>query len=66
MKQTALLQFEVEFDDAVTDAESLAVAADKLIEAALSTVGILDDYANDVFGSPNFGEVFVAQKTRFV
>lgn len=60
MKQTAHLQSDVEFDDTATDAESMAIAADTLLDNALSTDGILDDYASDEFGSPNFGQVTVA------
>jgi len=50
------LQIEVEFDPTVTDAESLASAADRLLRTALSTPNILDEY-----GDPKFGEFFVDQ-----
>jgi hypothetical protein len=45
-KETAQLYVEVEFDPAVTDAESLATAMDRLMETVLSTPDILDDYGN--------------------
>jgi hypothetical protein len=42
---------DVEFDDAVTDAESVATALDRLMETVLSTPGILEEY-----GDPEVGE----------
>jgi len=56
MKTT--LTVEVEYDPAVTDPESLACAMDRLLETALSTPGILDEY-----GNPTIGEFFVAKET---
>lgn len=53
------LTVNVEYNDEVTDPESLASAADHLMEAILSTPGITDDYAN-----PRFGEFFVAPAGR--
>jgi hypothetical protein len=53
MKTT--LTVDVEFDPNVTDAESIASAADRLLKAALSTPGIMDEYAN-----PRFAPLFVA------
>ena len=55
------LTVDVEYDDQVTDPESIASAADLLLETALSTPGIMEEYAN-----PRFGEFFVApaDKTR--
>jgi hypothetical protein len=47
---------DVEFDDSVTDPEALASAADRLMETALSTPGIMEEY-----GDPRFGEFFVAK-----
>jgi len=44
----------IEYDPDVTDPEGLAVAMDRLLELALSTPGILDDYSN-----PHIGEFFV-------
>jgi hypothetical protein len=49
MKTT--LHLEVEYDPAVTDADSLAEAMDRLMETILSTPGILDEY-----GRPKVGE----------
>lgn len=45
------LSITVRFDPNITDSESLASAADTLLETALSTPGILEDY-----GNPSFGE----------
>jgi hypothetical protein len=47
----AVLYIEVEFDENVTDADSVAVAADRLLETALSTPDVLDDYGNPTFGA---------------
>jgi len=44
MKKSCVLKIRIDYDDDVTDAESLAYAMDNLLEAALSTPGILDDY----------------------
>lgn len=52
--KTATLRIDVAFDEEVTDAESLAAAADQLLENALSTPGILDEYSN-----PRFDKFFV-------
>jgi len=46
---TARLTLDVTYDPQVTDAESIAAAADQLLESALSTPGILDDYGNPTF-----------------
>ena len=48
------LSIEVEFDPQQTDAESLASAADTLLQTALSTPGVLDEY-----GNPQFGALFI-------
>lgn len=45
----ATLTLDVTYDPQVTDAESIAAAADRLLETALSTPGILDDYGNPTF-----------------
>jgi hypothetical protein len=50
----AFLTVAIFFDEGITDAESLATAADILLETALSTPGILSEY-----GDPEFGEFFV-------
>ena len=52
----AKLTIEVEFDDDKTDAESLASAADSLLQTALSTPGVLDE-----FGSPQFSDFIIEQ-----
>ena len=49
------LTVDVEFDPNVTDAESIASAAGRLMETILSTPGIMDEYAN-----PRFAPFFVA------
>jgi hypothetical protein len=48
------LSIDVEFDGDKTDPESLASVADMLLQTALSTPGVLDEY-----GNPQFGEFFV-------
>jgi len=48
MKQLARIVVPIEYDDEVTDVESLATAVDILLETATSTPGILDDYGNPV------------------
>jgi hypothetical protein len=53
------LSIEVEFDGDQIDVESLASAADTLLQTALSTPGVLDDY-----GNPQFGEFFIEQATK--
>ena len=57
MKTT--LSIEVEFDREQTDAESVASAADTLLQTALSTPGVLDEY-----GDPQFGEFLIEQATK--
>jgi len=44
------LTIEVEYDPRVTDPDSIANAADSLLETALSTPDVLDEYNNPVFG----------------
>jgi len=53
-KGRARLTVEVDYDAEITDPESLATAADKLMKTACSTPGILNEY-----GNPTFGEFFV-------
>jgi len=55
-----MLQIEVDYDDEVTVPQALAVAANRLLDAALGTPGVLDDYASDEEGSPVFSEFTVA------
>ncbi len=52
MKST--LTIDVEYDPHITDDESLASALDRLMETALSTPDILDEY-----GNPRVGQFFV-------
>ena len=56
MKTT--LTVEIDYDPAATDPEGLACAMDRLLETALSTPDLLDEY-----GNPTIGEVFVAKET---
>ncbi|MHC4238027.1 MAG: hypothetical protein ACYSSM_07305 [Planctomycetota bacterium] len=47
----AILTIEIEFDENVTDADAVGVAIDTLLETAMSTPGILDEYGDpDGFG----------------
>lgn len=50
MIRAATLTLSTTFDDQCTDAESVATALDKLLETALSTPDILDEYGNPTFG----------------
>jgi len=54
MKTT--LTVEIEYDPTMTDPEGLACAMDRLLETALSTPGIMDEY-----GNPTFREFFVGK-----
>jgi hypothetical protein len=54
-----VLEVSLDFDPGVTDPESLATAMDRLLETALSTPGIFEDY-----GNPRVGEFFVARRRR--
>ena len=56
MKTT--LTIEIEYDSRKTDPDGLARAMDRLLETALSTPGIMDEY-----GRLSFGEFFVATET---
>ena len=56
MKTT--LTVEIEYNPEMTDSESLACAMDRLLETALSTPGIFDEY-----GNPKVREFFVAKET---
>jgi hypothetical protein len=44
MRQTATFIIKVDYDDRSTDPDALGEALDRLMETALSTPGILDDY----------------------
>jgi hypothetical protein len=52
-----MLTVEIDYDPASTDPEGLACAMDRLLETALSTPDLLDEY-----GSPTVGEFFVAKE----
>jgi hypothetical protein len=54
MRRTKL-EVEVQYDPSLTDPEGLASAFDRLMEAVLSTPGIMEEY-----GDPRIGEFFVA------
>lgn len=54
---TATLYLEVTYDPELTDAESLAKAMDVVLETALSTPDLLDDY-----GKPGVGPFFATGK----
>lgn len=49
--KTAKLQLTVEYDEEVTDPDSISAALDKVLETGLSTPGILDEV-----GCPEVGE----------
>ena len=49
------LTVEIKYDPELTDPEGLASAMDRLLETALSTPGIMDEY-----GNPQVHEFFVA------
>jgi hypothetical protein len=49
------LTVEIEYDPDLTHPDGLASAMDRLLETALSTPGIMEEY-----GDPRFGEFFVA------
>ncbi len=55
----AKLRLEVRYNPKRTDPESLATALDRLLETALSTPGIMDDY-----GNPTFGPCWVATEDQ--
>ena len=46
---TTTLKVDVAYDPEKTDPETLASAMDRLLETALSTPGIMDEYANPHF-----------------
>jgi hypothetical protein len=50
------LTVDIEYDPELTEPEGLASAMDRLLETALSTPGVMEDY-----GNPRMGEFFVAQ-----
>ena len=52
------LTVDIDYDPEVTDPESIASAADRLMETILSTPGIMEEY-----GDPRFGEFFVLPST---
>ena len=56
--EQATLKLGVRFDPEKTDAESVAAAMDRLLETAMSTPGILDEY-----GEVRVDEFFVEPKT---
>jgi len=57
MKEKATLTIDIEYDPEITDAESVASALDMLLETAMSTPGIFEEY-----GNPKVEEFFVSKK----
>jgi hypothetical protein len=57
IKMKTTLTVEIEYDPARTDPEGLACAMDRLLETALSTPDILDEY-----GNPTIGEFYIAKQ----
>jgi hypothetical protein len=55
MKKRCILTVQVEYDSEITDPESLARALSILMETALLTPEILDEY-----GNPDVGEFMIA------
>jgi len=51
MRQTATFTINVDYDDRRTDPDALGEALDRLMEMALSTPGILDDYGKVEVGT---------------
>lgn len=51
---TRTLTIEVGFDPDITDVDAVGVAVDNLLETAMSTPGILDEY-----GNPDIGQTYV-------
>lgn len=49
--KTATLSLTVRYDEGVTDAEALCSALDRLLETAMGTPGIMEEY-----GDPGVGE----------
>ena len=56
--KTTTLTVEIEYNPRKTDPEGLACAMDRLLETALSTPGIMEEY-----GNPTVREFFVAKET---
>lgn len=55
----AAFVLEVQYDETKTDAEAIASALDTLLETALSTPGILDEY-----GNPKVGAFYINRTTE--
>lgn len=54
----ATLTIEIDFDPNVTDVDSVGEAVDTLLETAMSTPGILDEY-----GNPGIGQTYILKET---
>jgi hypothetical protein len=52
----ATLTIEIEFDPAVTDEHAVGEAVDMLLETAMSTPGILDEY-----GNPTINQTYILE-----
>jgi len=57
--KTETLTIEIEFDERITDADAVGVAVDNLLETAMSTPGILDEY-----GDPSIGQTYILDPSR--
>lgn len=57
-KKTVILSLEVTYDPTMTDAEGLCTALDTLLETALSTPGIMEEYGNPEFDSFEISQEF--------
>jgi hypothetical protein len=51
------LRLDVTYDSEITDAESVAIAVDRLLETALFIRDVLDEY-----GSPHIGETWYREE----
>lgn len=57
--KVAILSISVTFDEKKTDAESIANALDNLLETAMGTPGILEEY-----GDPYVGPFYVERESQ--
>jgi len=53
------LTIEIDFDENVTDADSVGAAVDSLLETAMSTPGILEEY-----GNPSIGQTCILKEAK--
>jgi hypothetical protein len=57
--KTETLTIEIRFDERITDADSVGVAVDTLLETAMSTPDILEEY-----GNPSIGQTYILDGGR--